>query len=215
MTKVNLFDQKGKKASEKIELDKSIFEAKVNDKLLSHYVYAYLSNQREANAHTKDRSEVSGGGRKPWQQKGTGRARHGSNRSPIWKGGGVSFGPTNERNYKKKVNAREKRMALVQALSLATKSDKLNIIETFEPKKTKDVAAVVKNMGIASKITFIQSEEKGLHNSSKNIEKIEVLRVGELNAYDILKASNVVILKDALDEITKKLGSKKTKKSTK
>lgn len=215
MTKVNLFDQKGKKASEKIELDKSIFEAKVNDKLLSQYVYAYLSNQRESNAHTKDRSEVSGGGRKPWKQKGTGRARHGSNRSPIWKGGGVSFGPTNDRNYKKKVNAKEKKMALIQALSLASKSDKLNVIENFEPKKTKDVASVVKNMGIKSKLTFVQLEEKGLYNSSKNIEKVEVLRLGELNAYDILKASNVVILKDALEEITNKLGSKKTKKSSK
>ena len=99
--KVDLYDNKGKKSSKQVELEASVFAGKINQDLLRQYVYTYLGNQRQSNAHTKERGDVRGGGKKPWKQKGTGRARHGSSRSPIWKGGSVTFGPSNDRNFKK------------------------------------------------------------------------------------------------------------------
>ena len=192
-----------------------MFETKVNETLLANAVYTYLSNQRQANAHTKDRSEVSGGGKKPWKQKGTGRARHGSSRSPIWTGGGVTFGPTNERNYKKKLNKKARQEAIRCAFSAKNDAKEVIVIDDFKPEKTKEVEKVLKNLGVKGNVTFVQIDEQGLHAKSKNIKNAKAVRVGELNAYEILNNNMLVLLKSSLDEISKRWGKESTKKSTK
>lgn len=214
---MNLFDKKGKKTEKKVKLDTMVFESDVNEDLLSLAVYVYLQNQRQANAQAKDRSEVSGGGKKPWRQKGTGRARHGSSRSPIWTGGGVTFGPTNERNYKKKLNRKAVKEAIRDAFTTKNKSGELLVIEDFKPEKTKDVETILKNLGVEGKTTFVQVNEEGLNKAATNMQDVDVVRVGELNAYNVLKTNNVVILESALGEIVERWGdkqkeAKKTKK---
>jgi len=208
---LNIFDKKGKKTVKKVKLDPGIFDCKVNKNLISQAIYVYLQNQREANAQAKDRSEVSGGGKKPWKQKGTGRARHGSIRSPIWKGGGVTFGPTNARNYVKKLNQKARVSAMKSAFSLKNENKEIIVIEDFKPTKTKEIESALKNLGVKGKITFIQVEEQGLNKAAKNIDNVNVVRVGELNTYNILDNSGLVILESALEKINQTWGSK-TKK---
>lgn len=203
---MDVFDTKGKKTQKKVTLDKVVFDSEVNEQLLSMAVHVFLMNQREANAHSKDRSEVRGGGKKPWRQKGTGRARHGSTRSPIWTGGGVTFGPSNERNFKKKLNKKVKLKALRNAFTQKNKSGDVIIIEDFKPTKTKDVEALVKNLKLEGKVTFIQLEEDGLNRFGSNIANVNVLRVGEVNIYDVLNNNNLVILEGALTEISSRWG---------
>jgi large subunit ribosomal protein L4 len=204
----NLYDKKGKKTEKKVKLESGIFDLKVNQDLLTRVIYLYLNNQRQANAQAKDRSEVSGGGKKPWKQKGTGRARHGSNRSPIWKGGGVTFGPTNDRNYKGKLNRKVKGLAIKNALSVKSQAKEVIVIEDFKPEKTKDLETALKNLGIKGRITFIQVNEEGLYKCAKNIKDVDVVRVGELNAYNILDNKTLVILESALDNINNLWGKK-------
>ncbi len=206
--KVNLLTKKGRKSEKKATLDDSVFKLEVNEQILSRYVYIYLSNQRQSNAHTKDRGDVSGGGKKPWRQKGTGRARHGSIRSPIFKGGGVTFGPTNQRNYKKKMNKIEKKLALKMAFSKKVKEKQLYIIEDLNIAKTKDLESLVKYLKFDGKVVFVQEEERGLFKASRNLPKVEVIRVGELNAYDILNNKHLVVQKTALDKINEIWGIK-------
>jgi large subunit ribosomal protein L4 len=200
--KVDKFDKKGKKATSKTDLDKNVFGVDVNESLISQVIYVYQSNRRQANAHTKDRGEVRGGGKKPWRQKGTGRARHGSTRSPIWKGGGVTFGPTNDRNFKKSINKKMNKIAIKSAFSALAKENKIFVIDTIEPKKTKEIIGIIENTKIDGKITFIQKDEKGLYKSTKNLEGVSTKRVGELNVYEIMNSGNMIILEDALVEIT-------------
>ncbi len=199
--KLTLFSKKGKKTEKKVNLDDTVFKSNINEYLLSRYVYVYLQNQRQSNANTKDRGEVSGGGKKPWRQKGTGRARHGSIRSPIFKGGGVTFGPTNERNYTKKLNKKERKQAIRSALSLKAKNKELIIIDNLDINKTQELEKLVKSLKLIGKVLFVQVEDKGLYLASRNLKNIDVVRVGELNAYDILNNKFLVILKGALDLI--------------
>lgn len=206
---LNLYSQKGKKTEKKVKLEPEVFEVKVNNDLISQAVYVYLQNQRQANAQAKDRSEVSGGGKKPWRQKGSGRARHGSTRSPIWKGGGVTFGPTNLRNYKKKLNKKVRLAALKSALSLKSLNKEIIIIEDFKVAKSKEIVSALKNLGIEGKITFIQVEEEGLHKASKNIQNVNVIRVGELNTYEVMNNRNLIICESALDKMHQMLAGKK------
>lgn len=205
---INLYDKKGKKTEKKVTLESEVFGTKVNEDLLSQAIYLYLNNQRQANAKAKDRGEVSGGGKKPWRQKGTGRARHGSNRSPIWKGGGVTFGPTNERNYKGKLNRKVKVLAIKNAFSAKNQAKEVIVIEDFKPSKTKELETALKNLGVKGKITFVQVNEEGLYKCAKNIDNVEVVRVGELNVYNILNNKALVILESALDNINKLWGKK-------
>ncbi|MBD3280260.1 50S ribosomal protein L4 [Candidatus Dojkabacteria bacterium] len=209
MKSLNLYDKKGKKTNKKVKLDDSIFGSDVNQNLVSQAVYIYLQNQRQTNAHTKDRSEVRGGGKKPWRQKGTGRARHGSIRSPIWKGGGVTFGPRNIRNYTKKMNKSAKKKAMKDAFTMKTEAKEVIVIENFDTKKTKEVQGVLKNLGVEGRVTFVQVDEKGLNKATKNIENVETVRTGELNVYEILNNKCLVIMEDALKDISDKWGKKK------
>ncbi len=198
-----VLDIKAKKISE-IEVNDSVFNSRVNDKVLAQYIYVYLSNQRESNAQTKDRSQVRGGGKKPWKQKGTGRARVGSIRSPIWKGGGVTFGPTNNTNWKRKLTKSFKASAFRNAFSKLNKEGLINIVDSFEIKEpsTKEAIDIQKNFENPKKITIITSKKnENLMKSFSNIKKTNVVMVTEVNVYDLLNGGKVLVEKEALDYI--------------
>ena len=207
--KVDILDQKGKKTTKKADLNDTVFGAEVNEKLLSQYVYVYLANQRQANAHTKDRSEVRGGGKKPWRQKGTGRARHGSSRSPIWTGGGVTFGPTNSRNYKGRLNRKAVKSAFRSAFSklmsekLIEVVDEVKVGDTKITKSAAEVVAVLK--GDVKKVTLVTGKkDQSLVNGVNNLPGASVKMVSEISVYDILNGGKVVLLADSLDYINEK-----------
>jgi len=196
-------DQKAKKVSE-VEVNESVFNSAVNDKVLAQYVYVYLSNQRESNAQTKDRSEVRGGGKKPWAQKGTGRARAGSSRSPIWKGGGVTFGPTNKTNWKRKLTKSFRASAFRNAFSKLNKAGLINIVETLEIKEpsTKDAIEIQSSFENPKKMMIVTSKKnENLIKSFSNIKKTKVVLISEVNVYDLLNGGKVLLEKETLDYI--------------
>lgn len=198
-----VLDQKAKKVSE-VEVSDSVFNSTVNDKVLAQYVYVYLSNQRESNANSKDRSEVRGGGKKPWAQKGTGRARAGSSRSPIWKGGGVTFGPTNKTNWKRKLTKSFKAAAFRNAFSKLNKAGLLNVVDTLEIKEpsTKEAISIQSNFENPKKMMIVTAKKnENLIKSFSNINKARVVLVSEVNVYDLLNAGKVLLEKEALDYI--------------
>jgi len=214
---LSLFDSKGKRLNKKVKLDETVFNCTINEKIIEQCIYVYLSNQRESLAHTKVKSEVRGGGRKPWRQKGTGRARHGSIRSPIWKGGGIVFGPRKDRNYKKKLNKNIKRLAIKGVFSWFLKNKKILVIDNIEFKNkhlTKQLVDITNKLGISKNILYIYSgKNKELYLASRNIEKINVLNVDEINAYILLRHNYIVIFKDALKNISNKWGLQKQKEN--
>lgn len=206
--KVNLYKKTGKIAEDKFEFSDSLLSEKVNKPLLSQIVYVYLSNQRQANAQVKNRSEVSGGGRKPWNQKGTGRARHGSSRSPIWKGGGITFGPSNERNYKKSVTKKMTVAGIKSALKFMIEEKRLSIIDDLVVEKSKEVLDIVNNINLKGKVTFVQLKEEGLYRCSRNLDGINSVLSTELNVYEILNSGNLIITKSAAENMEKVWGKK-------
>lgn len=209
---VDLYTNKGRKSQKKIKLDPEVFEVELNENLLAYAVSVYLANQRQSNAHAKDRSEVRGGGKKPWKQKGTGRARHGSIRSPIWRGGGVTFGPRNERNYKKSFNKKTRKQAIRNAFTKMGKEKQIKVIDDLKTEKTKELSQILKNLKIEGKVSFIQVEDDGLYKSTRNMTDVNVTRVGELNVFSLLNGGNIVIFKSALDKISDFWGKKKSAK---
>ena len=185
-----------------VELSDDIFGLEYKKTVINQYVQVYLSNQRQSNAHTKDRSEVRGGGKKPWKQKGTGRARFGSSRNPIWKGGGVVFGPTNMINYKKRLTKKFRKVAMKHALSFMNKSGFIKIVDSVSIDEKKPLTAqlvnVVKDFD-TTKLTLITSTKNDtLLNASKNLEKVSVKNVLDLNTYDIIAGGVVLIELDAI-----------------
>lgn len=207
--KVKVFSQKGKELEE-ITLKKEVFDVDVNQVVLSQYVFSYLSNQRESNAHSKTRAEVSGGGKKPWRQKGTGRARFGSSRNPIWTGGGVSFGPRNNANYKKAMTKKFKLAAMRNALSLSLDENTLNIVDKFEIDTKKPMAkqavAVTKAFESPKKVLVVTNElKKDVINAFSNVKNAKVTYLGELSVYDILTGGKILIEKDAVTKLSEKL----------
>lgn len=210
--KVPVLDHKGKKIEE-INLNSSIFGLNPKEAVLSQYVYSYLSNQREGNADTKGRGDVSGGGRKPWRQKGTGRARVGSNRSPIWRGGGVTHGPTNLKNWKKKMTKKFKKVALKYALSKKALEGNVRVLSkvkfNLEKPLTKQGINLIKVLGSPKKALFIsENKDTDLLKVFSNIENVKVTFVGEINAYNILNGGEIIFLKDSLNLIEKIWGDK-------
>ena len=196
-------------------LPKDIFAVDVaNHELLKLAYDAYLANARSAAAKTKKRGEVSGGGKKPWKQKGTGRARFGSTRNPIWRGGGIAFGPTGEQNYKKKLPIGAKRVALRQALSLANNDKKLVIIEAFAPKgKTKDTIELLNSQKVhaeARVLLVVDAKNDEIRRATNNLNQVKVVSAMYLNVFDILNADNIIMTKSALDVVKTWLG-KETK----
>lgn len=188
-------------------LPKDIFAVDVtNHELLKVAYDTYLANSRSAGAKTKKRGEVSGGGKKPWKQKGTGRARFGSSRNPIWRGGGIAFGPTGNQNYTKKLPVNSKRVALRQALTLAQKAGKLNIIDTFSATtgKTKETIQLL----IANKINptarvllVVTAKDENVRRATNNLNQVKVVSAMFMNVFDILNADIILLEKSALEVI--------------
>jgi len=205
------FTKSGTKATTPVKLDKSVFgiEVKSHDLLKQAYV-TYLANGRENLAVTKTRGEVSGGGKKPWKQKGTGRARFGSSRNPIWTGGGITFGPTGNENYSKQLNTKAKRTALRQALSLAANSGKIIVIETFETKDGKAAAAakLFDKIGATKKTLLVVSVKDGLvERATRNLENVKAVQANYLNVFDVLNADSIVVSQKSLEIISEWLGA--------
>ena len=188
-----------------VELNDGIFSGDVKEHLLKIYVEYQLAKRRSGNAHTKTRGEVSGGGKKPWRQKGTGRARAGSIRSPLWKGGGTIFGPR-KRDYSFKLNKKEKKAAFISSLNYKLNNKKLFIIDKFDLDeiKTKNVINFLKKFEIESAILVDEDNEK-LFLSSRNIPNVKYLKEEGLNVFDILKYEYLLISKNSIKNLEKRL----------
>ncbi len=208
---VATYTKTGNKATTPAKLDKKVFGLEVsNHDLLKQAYLAYLANGRANLAVTKKRGEVRGGGRKPWRQKGTGRARFGSIRTPIWRGGGITFGPTGEENYSKKMNLKAKRQALRQALSMAAGENKVKVIETFECKngKVAETVKLINKMGLTGSILIVVSQKDDLvERATRNLPGVQAVQANYLSVFDILNADNIVISQKSLVLINDWLGS--------
>lgn len=210
------YTKSGAKASEQVTLPKAVFAVMPeNHELLKLAYSAYLSNGRENLAVTKTRGLVSGGGKKPWKQKGTGRARFGSSRNPIWRGGGIAFGPTGEENYSIKVNVIAKRKALRQALSLAASENRISIIESFENKDAKVSATAKLFAKIEAKgnvLLVLDHKDASTERAVGNLQNVKAVTATYLNVYDIMNADVLVVSQKALPMINEWLApSEKTK----
>jgi len=201
---VDIYNQKAEKTGQ-IELPKEIFELEVNSDLIYQVILSQQSNRRQNTAKAKGRGEVRGGGRKPWRQKGTGRARHGSNRSPIWTGGGVTFGPTTDKNYKKRIPIKMRRKAMLQVLSAKAKENAILILEEVKLKKlkTKEMAEILNKLFLkkGSGIIVLPKMQKELILSVRNIPKTATIQAKDLNALDLLNYKYVLLFKDSIEVI--------------
>lgn len=198
---VKCYNQKGEDTGQ-ARLPKGIFDVEVKEDLIHQVVVSMASNRRQGTAHAKDRGEVRGGGRKPWRQKGTGRARHGSSRSPIWRGGGATFGPRNEKVYKKVIPKKMKRKALGMALSSKARNGMLIIIDGFKLShaKTKSMLEILKKLPCYGKSTLLAlpDMDKNIIIASKNIPNVETIQAKDLNSMDILNFQYLVMPKESV-----------------
>ncbi|MBI4160287.1 MAG: 50S ribosomal protein L4 [Candidatus Yanofskybacteria bacterium] len=214
--KTDLYNQSGEVVGS-VDLPDSVFDVKTKTDLMHQVLVAQAANSRHPYAHSKDRSEVRGGGRKPWRQKGTGRARHGSRRSPIWIGGGVAFGPRKERNFSQKINKKERRAVLFMALSSKVRDKELMVLDAlkFEESKTKMAASVIKVLsgkfdGYKEKknkrdsvLLITPGVNKEVVRAVGNLSYTQVLSADSLNVKDVLEKKYTILLKDALPVIEK------------
>ena len=194
MAKVSVLSLKGEKKSD-LTLDKNIWDAEVNETVLTDAINLTLASLRQGTHSTKTRGEVSGGGRKPWKQKGTGRARQGSTRAVQWPGGGIAFGPT-PRSYDKKMNRKSRRLALISALSSKYQNKELVVVENFDLKtnKTKDLNNILESLKVKSTALLISVDENiNLTLASRNNESLTSLNVDAINVLDIVRNNNLVI----------------------
>lgn len=204
---VEVYNQQNKKVSI-AELPDEIFAVKWNPDLIHQVLTVQLANRRRILADTKDRSEVSGGGRKPWRQKGTGRARHGSIRSPLWRGGGVTFGPLKERKFSRRINKTMKRLAIFGILSRKLQEKEIKVIDDLNIKsqKTKDWANLLKNFRTSAKESFLiipNPENKTIYSAARNLARVGILSPESLNVYDLLKYQKILLEQAAIENITK------------
>jgi large subunit ribosomal protein L4 len=210
---VATYTKSGSKAATPAKLDKIVFGVELkNHQLLKDAYLNYLANGRDNNAVVKKRGQVSGGGRKPWRQKGTGNARFGSSRNPIWRGGGVAFGPTGNENYTRKLNVSAKRTALRQALSLAASQDKLKIIETFAcpDGKVKPTVKLLNKLEVSGNTLIVVSKKDTLvERATNNLPNTIAVQAKYLNVYDILNADCIIISQKSLEIIKDWLGGGK------
>lgn len=207
--KKDVLDIKGKKIDE-VDLHDSVFSVDVNYSIISQYVYSYLSNQRQGNAHTKNRAEVRGGGRKPWRQKGTGRARFGSSRVPIWRKGGVAFGPRNNVNHKKVMTKNFRKAALRHILTEKLKADLIKIVDQVNlesDRLTNQAKSLMQNFSQGHKrFTVVTSEKKdNVINAFSNIKGAKVVMAKDLNGYDLVSGGSILFEKGAIEYINNKL----------
>ena len=194
--------------AEKTTLPKSVFAVEVRNHELLQLAYdAYLANNRLASATTKQRGEVRGGGKKPWRQKGTGRARFGSIRNPIWRGGGIVFGPRGNENYTKKISKTSKRVALRQALTV--QADKVLVVEIKTTGKTAEVAKFLKENNLNRRVLIVAEKTDELIRATNNISEALLVSPMYLNVFDILNADHIVIAPKAIEAIESWLGGEK------
>ncbi len=225
--KIKIYNQNAEAAGE-MELSPKVFGVKTNQALLHQAVVTQMANERKVIAHTKDRSEVRGGGRKPWKQKGTGRARHGSNRSPIWIGGGITFGPRNERNFKMRINKKMRQNAMLMALSDKLANGNLLVLDKLEMAefKTKIFNGIIgglenkKTINLENKKTKKQKNKRRsilvicekaddrLKYSSNNLPGVELLNLDNINLVDLLKYKNLVMTKAAVEKLEERYNTK-------
>lgn len=217
MASVSSYSAAGVKSGAKTNLDKNIFGVEVkNHSLLQSAYEAFLANGRVNLAKTKTRGEVVGSTKKPWKQKGTGRARFGSKYNPIWRGGGITFGPTGHENYSKKINTKAKQLALRQALSLAVSEGKIKIIDNFVSKdgKVKPAVKLLKKIEATGKVLIlVENKDELTSRSVNNIDGVKVNEAKYLNVFDVMNADTVLISKKALDIISDWLSPKTVKKT--
>ena len=201
MAQVSVYNMEGKEGG-KLDLNDAIFGVEVNEHLVHLAIVQHLANMRQGTQKAKTRSEVSGGGRKPWRQKGTGHARQGSTRSPQWTHGGVVFAPT-PRDYSFKLNKKEKRAALKSALTSKVADGKLMVIDElkFDEIKTKKFAEVLKNLDAKKALVVINENDKNVVLSARNIPDAKTSLTGNINVYDVMNAGTVVLTKDAVSTI--------------
>lgn len=208
---VEVYNQQGEKTGQ-TELPAKIFDVRINPDLLHQAVVAQTANRRQVLAHTKDRSEVRGGGRKPWRQKGTGRARHGSIRSPIWRGGGITFGPTKERVFAKKINRKMKQQALLMALSSKVKDEEIIVLDKLElaeakTKKMKEIivalAKKVKKTLDKGVLIVLPASDKKIIRAGRNIPKVKITSADNLNVLDVLSYKYLLMFQEAIKLIEK------------
>lgn len=207
------YTKSGTKAAAPVKLNAGVFAVMPENHELIKLAYdAYLANGRENLAQTKTRGLIRGGGKKPWRQKGTGRARFGSTRNPIWRGGGIVFGPTGEENYSKKIAVGAKRQALRQALSLAAADGRIKVIETFETKDGKVSAAAKLLDKIEAKgsvLMVVSVKDDLVERATRNLPGVKATQAGYLNVYDVLNADTIVISQKSLEIVNEWLGGKK------
>ncbi len=210
---VQTYTASGTKAATAAKLPKQVFGVEVkNHELLKQAYETYLAAGRENLAVTKTRGLVSGGGRKPWKQKGTGRARFGSSRNPIWRGGGIVFGPTGHENYTMKLSTSAKRVALRQALSIAADDNKVVVIEKLASKegKTAEFAKLMTKIGTErSALVVVVDKTDELVRASRNLPEVKLVNAKYLNVFDIMNAHSIVLTSDAVKQVEEWLGGDK------
>ena len=201
MANVSVYNIEGKEVGS-IELNDAVFGVEVNEHLVHMAVVNQLANNRQGTQSAKTRSEVSGGGRKPWRQKGTGHARQGSTRAPQWTGGGIVFAPK-PRDYSFKMNKKEKRIALLSALSSKVADNKIVVLDAFnlDEIKTKKFAEVMSNLKVDKALVVIEGENKNVVLSGRNIPSVKVTATNEINTYDVLKYTTLVVTKAAVEKL--------------
>jgi large subunit ribosomal protein L4 len=213
---VATYTKSGAKATTPAKLDKTIFGVEIKShQLLKDAYLSYMAAGRTNNALTKRRGEVRGGGKKPWRQKGTGNARVGSSRTPLWRGGGIIFGPTGTENYSRKLSTTTKRQALRQALSMAATEDRIKVIETFDcpDGKVKPTLTLLNKLDVKGQTLVVVPEKNDLiTRATNNLPGIKAVQDKYLNVYDIMNADTIVISKKSLDIIQEWLGASKAAK---
>ena len=201
MANVSVYNMEGKEVGT-MELSDAVFGVEVNEHLVHLAVVQQLANNRQGTQKAKTRSEVSGGGRKPWRQKGTGHARQGSTRSPQWTGGGVVFAPT-PRDYSFKLNKKEKRLALKSALTSRVQENKLIVVDElkFDEVKTKNFKQVMDNLKVEKGLVILAENDANTVLSARNLASIDTTLTSQINVYDIMKAGTIVLTKDSAAKI--------------
>ena len=204
MAKIELLNNIGEKVKE-IKINDKVWGIEPNDAVLHNAIVLARANARQASASTKTRDEISGGGRKPWRQKGTGNARQGSIRAPQWRGGGVVFGPTPNKNYSKKQNKKERRLAVLSALSYKAMDKELVVVESinFDTNKTKEMVNLLSNLELTNKKVLVVVEEltENVCLASRNLPNVKLVTFEEVNAYDLVNADNMLITEAALGKL--------------
>ena len=201
MPKVDVYDIKGKKVSD-IELNEKIFGIEPNENIVHEVLLNYLANQRQGTQSTKTRAEVRGGGRKPWRQKGTGRARQGSIRAPQWMKGGIALGPK-PRSYKYAIPKKMRKLALKSVLTSKVEEKELIVVDKLELKeiKTKEMVKVLNNLNTKKALIVLSEKNLNVQASARNIENVKTTLVNTINVFDLLKYDNLVVTEDAIKKL--------------